>query len=183
MMRNVVFSILLVLNFSCSCDGGSPSGNGMHSSAAYENRVVQARSELFRLAVGRNGQERKELFIIGPIEILGNNGVAGTGYRPHSFTDGRRGTFAGSGGIARTYKSGNSVAGGLSGDSIILLLHYSYIVESDTVYEVTEGTLSIPLEEKVTLPLYKFIIEHLSLKNIYTRGVQGATLGADNLIL
>ena len=71
----------------------------------------------------------------------------------------------------------------MSGDSLQLLLHYSYTLDNDTAYEVVEGTLNIPVYNVRERPLNRIEFEDMPLKQTFTEAAQRIILNVDNLIL
>ena len=184
-MRDVFCFVVLFVFLSCGEVTGYSSGSaddGKIRYCAYGNPLFHTRRKLLEFAIQKDALRKGESFFIGPVELIGNSASVECGYEPHTPYSQYIHAFEETGN-AQPYEPLYVLVDNMHSDSLMLLVNYSYILESDTSYEVTDGTLYIPLEGVGNTSLSGVVDKGLPLKHIFAKGKQRIILDVDNLIL
>lgn len=186
MMRNVVLFIIILAFVSCASRSNKPSGGGGKENfryCAYGNPLLHERRILLEFILSGTALESGGTFTVGPAELLGNNATMESWYEPFIPYSKHIHALVGKKSIAYPFRPLFVELYNMGSDSLQLLLHYSYTLENDTLYEVTEGTLNIPIYNVRERQLNRVEFEDMPLKQTFTKAAQRIILNVDNLIL
>lgn len=186
MKRDVVLFIVILAFISCASRSNKPSGSGGNENlryCAYGNPLLHERHILFEFILSGTALENGVTFTVGPAELLGNNATMESWYEPFVPYSKHIHALAGENSITYPLQPLFVELYNMSGDSLQLLLHYSYTLDNDTAYEVVEGTLNIPVYNVRERPLNRIEFEDMPLKQTFTEAAQRIILNVDNLIL
>ena len=178
MKRKVILFLMLFLLYSCGGSGDAfvrSGAVGMLNRSAGDAAAYARQRKLLELVVRQKALHSNDTYTIGPVELLGNNGTMDSCCRP-LFSDFENSAILN---VSHVYNKQHSPGG----DSALMLVHYSYTHESDTTYEVTEGTVCIPVPDAARVPVSTIILDHLPFRHNLTKGARRIILNIDNLLL
>ena len=178
MTRKVILFLMFILLLSCSVSGDRGARTEVAGELRYKllDAVTYAgQRRMLELVVRQKTLHGNDIYTIGPVEILGNNGTVDTCCRS-PFPDYENSRALN---VSHAYNARHCSGS----DSVLILVRYSYTHESDTVYEVTEGTVCIPVPDAAGVPVNTMILDRLPFRHNLTKGARRIILDIDNLLL
>lgn len=163
MLRNICFTIVFLLTLSCDNNDSyvlEQRGDEKYNAADPPYR-------LFEFVLSRGALQRDDYVVIGPLEFIGYNSPGEGVSQHHSTCCEHLHT-------ASEEKTQHYICypqfvkmNNFPGDSLLMLLNYTLVTENDTVYEVIDGTLYIPVDNNTTTTkLNKDVLQGVALKDI-----------------
>ena len=183
MVRYVLFAIVIFFIISCSngVDSSLVSSDGNHS-LAYSNPYIHAHRKLLEFSVAQNTLRNDEKISIGPVEILGGGGLITCVYEPYTSYCGNLRTNKKATATSHTQQPLYVEISNMCNNEILLLLHYTYTVDSDSIYQVTDGVLYIPIKNSPTPQLNQFILENSPVQQTVTEKRRQIMLNVNDLL-